>query len=363
MRYNLPVTEGGYWVGGKITVALWICLLASAGCFSPGVQEGLACSESGSCPVGQVCVDSICILAGTTRPGIDVDAADNVRNPDARVLDADTSCTDSVQCGDLCEAQCISEFTNIGEAVFQPQVGCRFLRAQAWGAGGGHGALSLNNGEGGAGAGGYAMVELAVTDVDSFVLVVGAPGANGIGGAPGAGGIPGGGAGGMGDNRSGGGGGGFSGLFGGPIVVGNVLVMAGGGGGSGGGPAFPENTNGGAGGGSEGEIGSEEGMIPGGTQVSGHVPLVGGPGGNGKDGGGGGGAGWYGGKGGSGANDDAQGGGGGSGYVGAATVSDVVTGFRAIPGNATALSPGETTALPTFPGKVTLSCFADPPAP
>jgi hypothetical protein len=93
------------------------------------------------------------------------------------------------------------------------------------------------------------------------------------------------------------------------------------------------------------------------------LQLVGGPGGgNDNDGGGGGGGGYWGGEGGNDAGDDAQGGGGGSGYNATPECVGCVEGTRVIPGNAAALL-GETTALPTFPGKVVLTCSIAPPAP
>ena len=363
LRYDLNVVPCGQRKGGRIALALSICSLALVGCLTAGVPEGLACSESGSCPVDQVCVDAVCILAGTNGPDTEIDAGDVVVPPDANRLDADNSCIDSVKCGDVCEAQCVTNLTTAGESTFQPQVGCTYLRVEAWGAGGGHGDRSLETGAGGAGAGGYALRELDVTSADAYTVVVGAPGTNAVGETPGIGGIPGGGNGGLGEQRSGGGGGGgFSGLFSGAVALGNALVIGGGGGGSGGGPARPDLTHGGAGGGEEGQFGSDEATGSGGTQAAGNAQLAGGPGGADNDGGGGGGAGYWGGQGGNGANDEGQGGGGGSGYDGTAACGGCETGDRIIPGNPLGMI-GETNGLPTLPGKVTLTCFPAAPTP
>lgn len=341
--------------GRCLGLVLGILLLSLGACFAPDVQEGLACSETGACPFGQVCVETVCILAGSGGPGID--GGDTGFRSDARTVDADTSCqSGTVLCGDECLPQCITESSVPGESTYQPQDGCTYLRVHAWGAGGGHGSQSNN-----AAAGGYALVEREVSSADSFIVIVGAPGGSAAAGTAGLGGVPGGGNGGTGSDNGGGGGGGYSGLFAGGSAAINAIVIAGAGGGSGGGNSFPDNTNGGAGGGLEGQTGSVQGDTSGGTQNSGFAPLQGGPGQADNDGGGGAGSGWYGGNGGDGANDDAQGAGGGSGFVvGTALVSDLVAGDRGIPGNAASTLRGNA-GNATVAGKVVLECLPTSP--
>jgi hypothetical protein len=334
---------------------LGILFLSLGACFTPDVQEGLACSESGSCPFGQVCVESVCILAGTSARGSD--AGETVIRSDATSFDGDTSCqSGAVLCGDECLPQCITEISIPGESTYQPQTGCSYLRVHAWGAGGGHGNESNN-----AAAGGYAMVEREVSSTDSFTVIVGAPGGNAVGATAGLGGTPGGGNGGQGDDDGGGGGGGYSGLFSGGTAAINAIVIAGAGGGSGGGNSFPENTNGGAGGGLIGQTGSIEGNTSGGTQSTGFAQLQGGAGQADNDGGGGAGSGWYGGNGGAGTNSDAQGAGGGSGFVvGTALVSELLAGDRGMAGNASSRLRG-IAGNATVAGKVVLECLAIAP--
>jgi hypothetical protein len=358
MRYHWSVVDSRYRVGGQLALAYVMCCGLLSGCFAPDVHEGLACSASGSCPIGQVCVDLVCIQAGGgLGPGFEPDASRVVGDSDAASGDADTGCaSDTVKCGDVCLAECQSEFSLAGESTYQPEEGCNYLRVHAWGAGGGHGNNTTN-----AGAGGYALIERAVTSAETYTVVVGAPGTSAVGGTAGMGGVPGGGGGGTGSSDGGGGGGGYSGLFSGGTAAANALVIAGGGGGSGGGNGFPANTNAGAGGGLSGQVGSIEGNSDGGTQSTGFAPLLGGPGGSDTDGGGGGGGGWYGGQGGEGVgSDDAQGAGGGSGYVGTSTISELVAGVRGIAGNPDSTLRG-TGGDPTLAGKVVLICYPAQP--
>ncbi len=357
MRYNYAVGDPTLRSGWRLVLAMVIPLAGGAACFSPDVQEGLACSPSGTCPYMQVCVDTVCIEVGSEVPRLD--AAGVAITPDARGGDADTSCAaNTLLCDDECLTECTREFSVAGESSYPPELGCSYLRAHVWGAGAGHG---VGNTLGS--AGGYALVERVVTDEESYTVLVGAPGGNGqAGGGAGLGGVPGGGNGGTGNNRGGGGGGGYSGLFLGGTAAINAIVIGGGGGGSGAGTSFPNNTIGGAGGGAAGQAGSPaEGNNLGGTQTTGFAPLQGDIGGNGDDGAGGGGGGWYGGMAGTGANDDAQGAGGGSGYVGTAAVSELATGDRSIPGKASLDTLIGMAAKPTMPGKVVLICYAEAP--
>ncbi len=340
-----------------MALACVMCTALLPACFSPSVQEGLACSESGSCPIGQICVDSTCILAGTNGTPSEPDARVSIVNPDASPPDADTSCAPgTVLCDELCQEVCITTLTLPGETSYQPEEGCESLQIEAWGAGGGHGSANLSGG-----AGGYAALERTVMSGDTYIVMVGAPGTSAVAKVPGVGGIPGGGDGGAANGRdAGGGGGGYSGVFFGGTAPANAILIAGAGGGSGGGNGNGDSTNAGAGGGVTGQQGSNEGSNDGGTTTSGFAQLQGGNGIQDTDGGGGGGAGWYGASGGDGVGgDDAQGAGGGSGYVESGIAADLVAGSRGVPGNAAGLAGGETTAQPTFGGKIVLSCYPE----
>jgi hypothetical protein len=296
-----------------------------------------------------VCLSSDHVDAGIT---VDFDAALFDAEP---APDAEPRCeAGTVPCGVECLSECPTEFTVAGEATYQPEEGCTYLRMTAWGAGGGHGLNNLR-----AAAGGYALIERVVTGQESFAVIVGAPGASAPGSGGGLGGIPGGGNGGGSNSEGGGGGGGFSGVFLGTIDVANAVVMAGGGGGSGGGNGNVANTPGGAGGGLAGQDGPVVGT--GGTQLAGFAPLQGGAGATpgGGDGGGGGGGGFFGGVGGGAANSDAPGGAGGSGYVGSAVVSDSLAGDRTVPGNAASPLRGDAGNALTA-GKVIVTCIPQP---
>ena len=362
MSYHRLVVDRAHEAGWQLTLAALMCTSLLGACFSPTVQEGLACSESGSCPIGQVCIEAVCILAGSNGNPIDADASISIVNPDSSpvpVPDADTSCAPgTVLCGEVCEESCVTALTAPGETSYQPEAGCSFLHIEAWGAGGGHGSGNLSGG-----AGGYAVLERNnVLSTETYTVMVGAPGTNAVGGARGLGGAPGGGDGGTGNNDGGGGGGGYSGVFLGGTAPSNAIMIAGAGGGSGGGNGNGDSTNAGAGGGAIGQQGSNEGNNDGGTATAGFAELAGGTGGSDTDGGGGGGAGWWGASGGSGVGgDDAQGAGGGSGYVESGIAADLAAGNRGVPGNAIGLAMNEMTARPTFAGKVTLTCYATAP--
>ncbi len=258
--------------------------------------------------------------------------------------------TNLIACGDACVARCNTVFDAPGTQPFVVPDRCVRVRVKAWGAGGGNGTGNTN-----AAAGGFGVVELAVTPGESLTVVVGAPGRSAQQGMPGAGGAPGGGNGGSGSNRDGGGGGGFSGAFAGSVEIANAIDIAGGGGGSGGASAGSNGIVPGAGGGASGQDGGGRG----GTQVDGFGALAGGPGasqGSG-DGGGGGGGGWFGGHGGPGANSDAGGGGGGAGFAATrATFQLLVAGNRQTPGNSVDPDRG-TAGAPGMPGKVVLDCL------
>jgi hypothetical protein len=341
------------WRGRSVKLLLLIPVAALAACFSSNVQEGLACSEAGDCPIGQDCFEGTCSGGAPLDSGSGGD--DAAVNDAAPEPDAEPRCAAGlVPCGEECLAECVTEFTAEGEATYQPEEGCTYLRMVAWGAGGGHGRNNVR----GAG-GGYALAERVVSSADSFTVVVGAPGTSTNAQAGGPGGLPGGGNGGGSNSEGGGGGGGYSGVFLGTIEVANAVLIAGGGGGSGGGNGNPSNTQAGAGGGLAGQDGPVVGS--GGTQTTGFEPLQGGVGGTpgGGDGGGGGGGGYFGGVGGGVANSDAPGGAGGSGYVGDAPVSDLQTGNRGTPGNATSPLRGDA-GNPLTAGKVIVSCIPKP---
>jgi hypothetical protein len=258
------------------------------------------------------------------------------------------SCGGGMQrCGDACVTRC-SSVLDAGEHVYTVPAGCTRMRVKAWGAGGGNG-----RGNTSAGAGGFALGELAVMPAQTFVVVAGAAG-GAAGNTPGAGGIPGGGDGGSASGQAGGGGGGFSGVFGDRVAVELAHVIGGGGGGSGGGGN--NNVVAGAGGGTAGQ---DSVNARGGTQTTGFAQLRGGAGGNqgSGDGGGGGGAGWFGGDGGPGANSDANGGAGGAGFAAPTVMSPLLlAGNRATPGADSDPDRG-TAGGPGAAGRVVIDCL------
>lgn len=291
-------------------------------------------------------------LASVTTCGACTNTCDSVPTGASPVCNAGTCGFDCgptmVVCDNACAPQCDASFEMPGQTPFVVPTSCPRIRVKAWGAGGGNGA-----GNTGAAAGGFAIVELAVTMGETYAIVVGAPGQAATANF-GAGGAPGGGNGGSANSQDGGGGGGFSGVFAmNMIAPEHAIVIAGGGGGSGGGGG--NNVRAGAGGGASGQNGAGAG----GTQTTGFGPLAGGAGGaqgNG-DGGGGGGGGWFGGQGGNGANSDAGGGGGGAAYAGSTTTFQLLApGNLQVPGQAMDPDRG-VAAAPGMPGKVIVSCL------
>jgi hypothetical protein len=202
------------------------------------------------------------------------------------------------------------------------------IRFFIWGSGG----IGQNGGNfGAAGTGAFVEGTHRVTPGTVLQIVVGRPGAGGIGNG---GGTTGG---------TGAGGGGFSGIFSGSPAANTVIAIAGAGGGSGfngnglgGGGGFPSGLSG-IGGGAQGGGGTQTSA---GTSFGGASgQLFGGNGAGGDNGGGGGGGGWFGGGGGTG-----QGAGGGGSSTFISSVINPIT-SNGVRGGSTNLPGGSTSSF------------------
>jgi hypothetical protein len=199
------------------------------------------------------------------------------------------------------------------------------IRFFIWGSGG----IGQNGGNfGAAGTGAFVEGTYQVIPGSVLQIVVGRPGAGGIGNGGGTSG------------GTGAGGGGFSGIFSGSPAANNVIAIAGAGGGSGfngnglgGGGGYPSGLSG-IGGGAQGGGGTQTSA---GTSFGGAAgQLFGGNGAGGDNGGGGGGGGWFGGGGGTG---QGAGGGGSSTYI--SSVMNPIT-SNGVRGGSTNLPGGST---------------------
>lgn len=140
-----------------LTAALALCLLTSPACFSPSYQDGLACSETGACPEGQLCQNTICVLPGQGGFGPDAresaDAADLACEPGTQSF----AFTGSLQ--DFAVPDCVTSIT-----------------IEAFGGQGGGG----RNGVGGGGLGARMQGDFVVTGGESLQVLVGGQGIDGF---------------------------------------------------------------------------------------------------------------------------------------------------------------------------------------
>src|SRR5262245_48789062 len=70
-----------------------LAAVALGGCYSPSPAEGLACTDAGLCPEGQMCVDGICRTTGVDHDS-GCAAADRVAALDGRLEASDPEMDD-----------------------------------------------------------------------------------------------------------------------------------------------------------------------------------------------------------------------------------------------------------------------------